>query len=142
MARRQLFLGCIRPRGSSQVPEGDLLERISLVARRRWCGATTNAKVRYGLTPRGGCCECVWELDQRQCGAKVARECFRGSVEVSLSRVFSCCRALPCSVFNLQPPSLHPGHVKTNGVAWSTSEEKAGCILMDIRAAYMNGHNY
>jgi hypothetical protein len=28
MARRQLFLGCIRPRGSSQVPEGGVIERV------------------------------------------------------------------------------------------------------------------
>ena len=28
MAHRQLLLGCIRPRGSSQVPEGGLIERV------------------------------------------------------------------------------------------------------------------
>ena len=29
---------------------------FTLVAWRRWCGATSSSKVRSGLTPRGGLC--------------------------------------------------------------------------------------
>ena len=124
----------------------------TLVIRRWWCGATSSAKVSSGLTPRVGCCVCVWALDQRQCGTEIPESAFEG-LKLSPSRVVSCCRAQARSIFNCNRPLVasRPRDNKRRGVEHKRRErgqrlngQQSGVRLQlwRDRSKHLAGHKY